>query len=93
MLIDKNSDGWKELMLTMQKMKEEKEQMAKSEDLGDRLFYRIFYARSKSDQEFLELAGQVREYLRGNYPEEKKARLRPYAEMFAMTTEAMNPEA
>ena len=89
-MADKNSNGWNELKITMQKMKDEKEQLAKSEDLGDKLFYQIFYVKSKSEQELSELADQVRAYLRGNYPEEKKVRLRPYAEMFAMATENMN---
>ena len=89
-MIDKNSDSWKKLTHTIQKMKDEKEQLARSEDLGDKLFYQIFYVNSKGEQEFLELAEQLREYLRGNNPEEKKARLRPYAEMFAMTTEEVN---
>lgn len=81
MAADKNLE---ELKRVMQESKALRNHLADSDDLGDQLYYRLCYASPRDMPGWMELYGQVHEYLRGDHPEEKKIRLTQYTEMLAM---------
>ena len=58
--------------------------LSASKDTGDQLYYRLCFDTPKSGEEWVKLCDQVHEYLHGEYPDEKKSRLRQYTEMLAM---------
>lgn len=83
MAVDKN---WEELKKAMQESGELRKRLSNSDDVGDRLYYQLCYAAPRDIEGWMELYGQVHEYLRGENPDEKKKCLMQYTEMLVMIT-------